>query len=550
MNLKTVRVDDRIVTVETLAELEDSSIVSKMKEKFEIAKTDGIIVKGVWEDSEWTLVDECKKCRMNFKMPAYSIQGITYKDYELALKCTVMENVYQIKLATIQATIKYVKRIMIATNGLAKLSAVSIRDAVDVHMPSAVVTFLRRAGVEMALIDDVLSGLVIPAEAQRRYMAEFSSYFLFEDILYAAWEKMDEEKQEEYAPLYLYWKIANIIPQRVTEFALMPYDCLSEQDGTDMVKLRRSCRKSSGRKMGHKIDRDYVTTDFPLPTEIADLIRWYQDRTKGKERNHDCLFIFLTDTGKKSSNNGASTFRHLLDRFYEEYFVDYTVITKETYRKRFWTPEIAEEDSLFPGETVKIDLADVRVICMVNIVQNGFNPTLIRRLTGHETVAMDNWYSGNLCSYLKSRALRQLKNERIEIVDGELSETRKQYLFAGQNGVKVDAGTCFSGRFAQGNLQDCMHANLECKCCRYCIRDITNDTICRDEREVGQKSAAIENNLKRFEWLLNIEDSAGNKASIGTLARKLQAQMENLKDYYKTLLQKEEDMQNGKTKKN
>ena len=80
--------------------------------------------------------------------------------------------------------------------------------------------------------------------SRRRSMAEFTSYFLFEEILEKAWETMTEEQRILYFPLYLYWKIGNIIPQRVGEFAIVPYDCLSIRGKYQTIKLRRTRLKS------------------------------------------------------------------------------------------------------------------------------------------------------------------------------------------------------------------------------------------------------------------------------------------------------------------
>ena len=50
------------------------------------------------------------------------------------------------------------------------------------------------------------------------------------------------KRQELYFPLYLWWKITNIIPLRLVEFCIIPYDCIKESaDGKNYIYLRRSC---------------------------------------------------------------------------------------------------------------------------------------------------------------------------------------------------------------------------------------------------------------------------------------------------------------------
>ena len=56
----------------------------------------------------------------------------------------------------------------------------------------------------------------------RRQMAEYESYFLFEEILNKFWKVATEKEKDLYYPIYLWWKIGMIIPIRVTEFTVIP----------------------------------------------------------------------------------------------------------------------------------------------------------------------------------------------------------------------------------------------------------------------------------------------------------------------------------------
>lgn len=514
----------------------------QLRDKFHNALEDGVIINCAYDDDIWNLYDERAIRKLNFKLDSIPVGGIDYNLYRTALKCAVIENVYHISFASIAAGVRTVKRIMGATQGLKDLESLTKPEHAWILLKvptSVVIPFFIYCGYK----EDEISEMVInwdgTKDASRRYMAEFYHYFLFEDILFKAWENMTKEERIKYAPLYFYWKIGNIIPQRPEEFSIAPIDSLATNALGYTMLLRRSRGKLQKQSAGHKRERDFYVSEFPIIGDIADLILWYLEETKDVKRNYpDCLFVFFSEKGTVINNN-SSNFGKLLNRFYKEYFRDYVVLTKNEYHQRIWFGDKQEEKALIPGEVVKIELGDIRVISMINMVRNGCNPTMIRRFTGHETIAMDDWYSGNISSYLKCQALREIKKEKMDTVDTEIMRSRKEFLFSDSTGVEVEGGTCYSDNFKMGKVKDCVKVNMVCHICTYCKSksDETNKTE-REQKEVrmGKK---IESSLKRFESMLKIEDTAGNRACLETVAEQIRTEMEQLKNYYKKIYEME-----------
>ena len=67
---------------------------------------------------------------------------------------------------------------------------------------------------------------------KQRKLAQFQSYFLFNDILSDYWTKpLSDDERLFYYPLYLWWKITAVVPLRPREFLLTQRNCLTEKDG-------------------------------------------------------------------------------------------------------------------------------------------------------------------------------------------------------------------------------------------------------------------------------------------------------------------------------
>ena len=58
---------------------------------------------------------------------------------------------------------------------------------------------------------------------KQRSLAQFDSYFLFNDILSDFWKRdISNDTRLFYYPIYLWWRITAIIPLRPKEFILTP----------------------------------------------------------------------------------------------------------------------------------------------------------------------------------------------------------------------------------------------------------------------------------------------------------------------------------------
>ena len=91
---------------------------------------------------------------------------------------------------------------------------------------------------------------------KKRKLAQFQSYFLFNDILNDYWVKpLSDEERLFYYPLYLWWQITAVVPLRPREFLLTQRNCLTEKDGKYYLTLRRNNLKEKTREYPIKFQR-------------------------------------------------------------------------------------------------------------------------------------------------------------------------------------------------------------------------------------------------------------------------------------------------------
>lgn len=85
--------------------------------------------------------------------------------------------------------------------------------------------------------------------SQKRTLAQFDSYFLFNDIINDYWKSdIDREERLFFYPLYLWWQITGVLPLRPREFILTQRNCLEKRADGYYLTLRRNNLKGSKKK--------------------------------------------------------------------------------------------------------------------------------------------------------------------------------------------------------------------------------------------------------------------------------------------------------------
>ena len=363
----------------------------------------------------------------------------------------------------------------------------------------------------------------------RRELADFQSVFLLDKVFEEFWVNSSSEKEKMlYFPLYIWWRLTNILPLRIKEFLVTPYECINrDDDGNYTITVRRSNLKGfKGKKVKHDINKDFRFSTYPIPGGIAKLILDYKDKSSNfrSESEQELLFsskmfieMALGDKNytKKFHLENTDIFTKsslicMLDRFYIEIIQNRNGIKIKDatqVRSHRLKREKVEDTSTPLGykEMNIIRLGDTRHFAMINMVLNDVSPILVKDFAGHMDINTSNHYYGNISELVKCISYNKYKElceyDSEEVFNKEGGVNANQLLNSldteDRNSIAMDNGLCTSNKFAKGKLEDCVEVDADCNVCDFFIRK-SKET--KEMRIAKMKS--MENEIRREGELL------------------------------------------------
>lgn len=505
--------------------------IEKSRKKFKGLKDEGIIISGNFEDSKWILSNEIHTTTLNFEFDeilynkeAKERNMYTYKQFVNSVKSYAVLNIQKKSIQTTRQYLHVLKKYAIATNYFNEKKSKNGLDALGplehfagiLHYIEGYLQYTNFDGTEYyislldELIDEALAlARITSGDNKRRSLSDFQSMMLFDRIIDDFWKRVNnnsnKELKELYFPLYLWWKITNIIPLRLTEFCVTPYDCIEESsDGKFYIYLRRTSlkgnKKGRRRYVSYKLDEDYNIYKYVISKEIADSIKEYQEITKENRRDYNRLICYVSFVkrvyhyGDKLDSNSPlldrkftrESLQHLRDRFL-------TRIVQNEYNY-----EILESDKFIEERTVGIEdnetvivefkplkdsqisafrLGDIRHYAMINLVLSDVSPILIRELVDHEDINTSFHYFGNTSelvkcmSYIKYKEICKKEYDRVGKNKDNITIERILNQLEYSESIEIDNGRCISKYFISGQLNDCIPNDGECENCDFFIQE-------------------------------------------------------------------------------
>lgn len=521
--------DTGIKTTESI-EYSDEEI-EKSKKKFEELK-DKKIISGNFEDIEWHVTNEVIKRTINFEFDEilYNKESkkrnmYTYKQFINSIKSYVVLTIESKSLISLAPIVSSFKKYILATNyfnkkklkeGIESLGTIQYQTQ-DIRYIEGYVQYANFEGTEYysSALEDLLEYALtiknsqVSEEDGRRKLSDFQSIILFNKIIEAFWERINNDSNTElkefYFPLYLWWKITNIIPLRLNEFCVTPYDCVEETtDGKFYIYLRRSAlkgQKKGSKNVSHKIDEDYIIHKYIVSKEIADLIKEYKKITSKNRKDYNRLMCYVTyilralsyddkintDSERYCGNFASSTLKNLRNTFFtkivqDEYnyeilnaneFIDERIVGIENEKKTV----IVEFKPLKNNQISVFKLGDIRHYAMINLVENDISPILIRELVDHGDINTSFRYFGNTSelvkciSYMKYKEICEKEYDRVGKNKTTVTIDRIFNQLEYKKSVEVDNGRCISKYFIAGKLNDCISVDGDCENCDFFIQE-------------------------------------------------------------------------------
>ena len=382
---------------------------------------------------------------------------------------------------------------------------------------------------------------------KQRQLAQFQSYFTFNDILNDYWkQQLPDEERLFYYPLYLWWQITAVVPLRPREFLLTQRECLSEEQGKYYLTLRRNNLKGKEKGVSHKIAEDYYLTTYEIPEKLALIIQHYLDLTKDLASTKlDTLFV--TDTHYKrwerrtGINNRFLTYTNLNTIL--KYFFNEVVSERYGHQVHYLNPPSRLKDN----EINFIHIGDTRHIAMINLIAEGGSPVTAMLLAGHDNVTTSSHYFSNLSQFIECRSYQVYRKLTSSQTTYEISKAQRKYT-VGKAYVQLDnKGRCYSPLYAIGNFSDCLkvisnHAELgACTSCPF-YRKVGKDYFTMDKtfkKSIDQEALLVDQAIKR------VRQGKGHIEDIGEALLKLSAVSHSYQEYL-TAKQANEEEKYGK----
>lgn len=477
----------------------NSESITKAKEIFETYKRDKVILSDAFESNIWSCTDEFGYLHFDFNIGTFhyrrfyeGILGIDCDTFTVYLKTFILMHLGSLQLHTLQSVIRDIKHVI---NEKPEELYV-LNEKVRLYFPLYISEFfhlfpepLDEEAYEQLIeaIDSIAESNQCSERSGQRTLASFDSYMAFNEIMNDYWKSdIDEDERLFYYPLYLWWQITGIYPQRPKEFLVIPRDCLQSGHDGYYLTMRKNMIKGSDTEKTYKIPSDYTEVKEKITDDLAKEILKYQKLTKCYPANElDTLFVSNPHYHKWGIRNKTTSryFTYTNLRTVLHYF--YTEIVFGKYHMQF-QPDL---DAIYlkDNEIQMINLGDTRHLSLINIIAEGGTPFIAMELAGHRSIDMASHYYSNITKFIECRTYRQYKKALRGEVKYTLSNkecippTARSYV------TLPDGNRCYSINYMNSDFTDCKKVigeNGEIgKCspdCRYYRKALAEDYLSDD----------------------------------------------------------------------
>ncbi|HEM2744119.1 TPA: hypothetical protein U0595_001914 [Streptococcus suis] len=530
-------------TIKNITEI-DQVMVDKAHVYFKDYYEKDIILTPDFESGKWLLTNEYANVNFLFNVNRFQYEryfetliGFTCHSFIEYLKSYVVLSMDKHVLTTLQIFLRDVKRLVKSV----KQNIVSDMVNIKLSAPNLCFDFFASLPcVEDSQMNQFLEQLdyVIALQyqsksKQQRQLAQFQSYFAFNDILTDYWSHpLPEAERLFYYPIYLWWQITAVVPLRPREFLLTQRDCLSEKNGKYYLTLRRNNLKGREKTISHKITEDYYLTTYEIPSNLAQSIQHYINLTQDL-KSTKLNTLFVTDTHyqrwnrKTGIKNRFLTYQNINTIL--KYFFNEIIEEKYGYQVHYIDPISRLEDK----EINFIHIGDTRHIAMINLIAEGASPVTAMLLAGHDNVTTSSHYFSNLSQFIECRSYQVYRKLTSSQTSYEISKSQPRYT-VGKAFVQLEnKGRCYSPRFAAGDYSDCLkvisnHAELgACTSCPF-YRKAGKDYFSMDKtykKSVDQEALTVDEAVKR------VRQGKGNIEDIGEALLKLSSVSHSYQEY-------------------
>lgn len=344
---------------------------------FKIYKQKMVIVEGEYESDVWKLTDRDDDARIHFERIKHIPNNYSYKRYINAIKNYVLGSLH--KKRHFAGIVKFANSYIDwneATDGFKRPIRTKVISSDKEKLD------LLSEELEIDIICDnvvTLSG----TSGNRRDLLDIEEYFWFDNKLRITWPVLSDSQKEVFFPLWSFWNICNIIPDRPKEFRVTPLECLQELNGQYYINLRKSDIKGFNRQVDNNVD-NYPLVSFPIPNHIAMEIEWFLDRRKEYKVSDPIAQNRLFTNTFRNEYFGIKSEREIFRGEDMEYL-----------KKKFYAL-LGEMYNFNPEEKEIWRSGDLRHLALINMIDQGVDPRICMIFAGHCDMTMVLHYGENI----------------------------------------------------------------------------------------------------------------------------------------------------------
>ena len=407
-------------------------IFSRLREK-------GVVTKGSFEDSAWTLTNETAVCRLRFPddEAAYTAgagawTGVPFSEYVQAMKAFLL---LQAGSVSLQGLREQLHELSILTADPDPLES-------GFEPSAASLRFLGFLSGGHPVRDHVSSGLedMIVWKRRghaRRDLAQFTVYLRFDRELDAFWKSSTEEEKLRWFPVRFWWKLTCILPLRPTELLVTPWDCVRQSDGQYFLTIRRTKLKKRKGSLGYRVVTDYSASSYEVPSALAEEVLWYKSAVTGALKDGRD-----SSAGDDDMDKNTACFSYLFGGSRPLPYQDARLLLRSFLG-----------DVLGWDDVSAIHLGDTRHLAMIGLIISGGSPVICRELAGHETVDIASHYYTNTSRIVRSASyfFTRDRGKACSLVSAPFRMPPEGALLH-----PVPGGMCGAPQILSGDISECM----------------------------------------------------------------------------------------------
>lgn len=495
----------------------DDQMVTKARQIFDRYVDDGLVIEGRFEDDDWMLSNQKSHAGLHFRINELEYKagatdewtGCTAECFKECIKAYTVFQFGMIEISSLQTLVNDLCR-------LPKIGADKWAGSLDMH--GYLEGFLAMLPGDYPARDMLIEriqeiGRFESGKAVPRKLAEFSYFFAFGRTMKKVWTGMSDEEKITYFPVYLWWNLTAILPLRVTEFLLIPRDCLVKKDDEWMLTIRRTRLKKGMERIKYRIADDYEECRYVIPESMAKEIRRYVKKTESYMQA-ELGTLFIPDENSSRGYLAYYSMQNRLKSFCDRYLGD---------------------------RNYPVRLGDTRHLAMINLMLSGGSPVICRELAGHESVDISSNYYANLSSAVESIVYEHYHRGKG---DAQLGGTLKFPVARKGIMTRVGNGYCDHEAVGNGDYTECAKSygpDLGMGDCRYCPHYYPDNKGLFLEIKAKRKQDVDDDSSFLIQMIEIVRKGKGCSEDIASAMARLQGSAYRYAAVYNRFLEKEED---------